>query len=61
MPYSVRARPHAPVAVPIGWDALSKVKGADQWTIDDTESLIDHAASPEIAGWGFADQTLPEY
>ncbi|MFN3819449.1 DNA ligase D [Blastomonas sp.] len=61
MPYSVRARPHAPVAVPIGWEALAKVKSAGQWTIDDRETLLERAAAPELRGWCFAKQALPEY
>ncbi|WP_420475758.1 DNA ligase D [Noviherbaspirillum sp. ST9] len=32
-PYSVRARPGLPVAVPIGWDELDVIKGAAEWTI----------------------------
>ncbi len=32
-PYSTRARPGAPVAVPIDWSELGKLKGADQYTV----------------------------
>src|SRR3546814_15790166 len=31
MPYSVRAREHAPVAAPIGWDALAAADSAGHW------------------------------
>ncbi|WP_373488564.1 DNA ligase D [Blastomonas sp.] len=61
MPYSVRARPHAPVAVPIGWERLAETKSASQWTIDDREALLERAAGPELRGWCFAVQTLPAY
>lgn len=59
MPYSARAREQAPVAVPIGWDALADVAKAGQWTIEDSDELLERAASPELKGWGFARQTLP--
>lgn len=61
MPYSARARPHAPVAVPIGWDALAKAESASRYTIDDGAMLLKRAAAPDLQGWGFAAQTLPEY
>lgn len=61
MPYSARARENAPVAVPIGWDALAEVTQAGHWTIKDTEDLLARAASPELKGWGFANQTLPDF
>jgi len=61
MPYSARARPHAPVAVPIGWEALAEAKSASQYTIDDCGVLLERAARSDLQGWGFAAQALPEY
>jgi len=61
MPYSARAREQAPVAVPIGWDALADVDKAGQWTIKDAEDLLARAAGPELKGWGFASQALPDF
>jgi len=61
LPYSARAREGAPVAVPIGWDALADVKGAAAWSIKDTDELIKRAASADLKSWGFAAQTLPTY
>ena len=61
MPYSARAREQAPVAVPIGWDALADVEKAGHWTIKDGEDLLERAASPELKGWGFANQVLPDF
>ena len=61
MPYSARARENAPVAVPIGWDALGDVERASQWTIRDAEELLERAAGPDLKGWGFASQALPDF
>ncbi|MHA4835077.1 DNA ligase D [Sphingopyxis sp. MSC1_008] len=61
MPYSARAREQAPVAVPIGWDALADVEKAGHWTIKDADELLERAASPELKGWGFASQSLPDF
>ena len=59
MPYSARAREGAPVAVPIGWDALADVAKAGAWSIRDAADLLDRAAAPDLKGWGFASQILP--
>lgn len=60
MPYSGRAREQAPVAAPIGWDALADVETAGRWTIADAGELLERAAGPELKGWGFASQKLPD-
>ena len=59
MPYSARARDGAPVAVPIGWDALADVTKAGAWSIKDVADLLNRAASPDLKGWGIASQLLP--
>lgn len=61
MPWSARARENAPVAVPIGWDALADVEKAGAWTIKDADELLDRAAGPDLKGWGFASQSLPDF
>jgi bifunctional non-homologous end joining protein LigD len=61
LPYSARAREGAPVAVPIGWDALADVKGAGAWSIKDADELIARAVGLDLKGWGFAAQALPTY
>ena len=33
-PFSLRARPGAPVAVPVGWDELAHIRKADRFTLD---------------------------
>ena len=60
LPYSARARVGAPVAVPIAWGELKAMKDAHPFSIGDAKRLLDRARSKSLAGWGFAQQTLPE-
>jgi bifunctional non-homologous end joining protein LigD len=61
LPYSARARAGAPVAAPIAWSELKDFKDAHPFSIGDAKRLIDRAASKTLAGWGFAEQALPEF
>ncbi|MDZ4308114.1 DNA ligase D [Allopontixanthobacter sp.] len=60
LPYSARARSGAPVAVPISWDEIKDVAGANAFSIGDAAVLQKHAKSGPLAGWGHADQSLPD-
>ena len=60
LPYTVRARPNAPVAVPVTWDELEDIDTAARFTIQDADELLERAASPSLKGWGIAKQSLPE-
>ncbi|MFL6779959.1 MAG: DNA ligase D [Sphingomicrobium sp.] len=60
MPYSARAREGAPVAAPIAWEELDKIKGGNAFTIRDADHLIERAESKLLAGWGQAKQKLPK-
>ena len=60
LPYSARARENAPVAVPIAWSELKEMKSAHPFGIGDAKKLIERAEGKGLAGWGFADQALPD-
>jgi len=60
MPYSARARAAAPVAVPISWEELKGIDTAARWHVGDAAELIERARSRQLAGWGIADQRLPD-
>jgi bifunctional non-homologous end joining protein LigD len=61
MPYSVRARPGAPVATPIAWSEVGTVKGGGHFTLEDRAELIERASGTLLKGWGVAGQPLPDY
>ena len=60
MPYSARAREGAPVAAPVSWNELKTLDDARGFTIGDAQRLYDRAKSKSLAGWGFAEQRLPD-
>jgi bifunctional non-homologous end joining protein LigD len=60
LPYAARARSGAPVAVPIAWGELKGFDNAHPFSISDTKRLLDRAQGKGLAGWGFAEQTLPD-
>jgi bifunctional non-homologous end joining protein LigD len=60
MPYSARAREGAPVSAPIAWEELDEYQGGNHFTINDADELLDRASSKLLAGWGQANQALPD-
>jgi bifunctional non-homologous end joining protein LigD len=60
LPYVARARAGAPVAAPVSWTELRDIDKASRWGVRDAAELIARAGSRELAGWGVADQVLPD-
>jgi len=60
LPYVARARSGAPVAAPVTWTELRDIDNAHRWGVRDGAELLERANSRELAGWGFADQVLPD-
>jgi bifunctional non-homologous end joining protein LigD len=60
MPYSARARPGAPVAAPISWKEMETIETPARFHIGDAAELVKRASSKALAGWGRADQSLPD-
>ncbi len=60
LPYSARARDNAPVAVPIAWGELKAIESAHPFSMADAGQLLTRARTKGLAGWGFAEQHLPD-
>ena len=60
MPFSARARSGAPVAAPVSWTELRDIDTAARWHVGDRDELLARAGSRALAGWGVADQVLPD-
>jgi bifunctional non-homologous end joining protein LigD len=58
MPWSLRAREGAPVAVPVSWDELGAAENAAAMTIQDLPRIAKRAS--RLRGWAEGDQSLPE-
>ena len=48
------------MANPIAWGELKQFDNAHPFDIGDARRLLDRAESKSLAGWGFAEQDLPD-
>jgi bifunctional non-homologous end joining protein LigD len=60
-PYSTRARPSAPVAVPLAWGELSSLKAANQYTVKNIAQRLSKLGADPWAGMGRSRQALPKF
>ncbi|KEQ53729.1 DNA ligase D [Sphingobium chlorophenolicum] len=60
MPYSVRARPGAPVAAPITWKEMESIDKPSHFGIGSAAELVRRARFKTLSGWGRASQVLPD-
>jgi bifunctional non-homologous end joining protein LigD len=59
-PYSSRAKPGAPVAVPIAWDELNARTKPDRWNVRTLPRRLKQLASDPWAGFWDVKQSLPK-
>ena len=59
-PYSTRARPGAPVSVPIAWEELKTLKAANQYTVLNLQQRLSRLRSDPWKGIGKLKQALPD-
>jgi bifunctional non-homologous end joining protein LigD len=58
-PYSTRARPGAPVSVPIAWDELKTLKSASQYTVLNIQQRLSRVRADPWKDIGKLRQVLP--
>jgi bifunctional non-homologous end joining protein LigD len=56
--FSLRARPNAPIAVPVAWSELGRVKGGDQWTATTIRTRLRRLKADPWAGYWTSRQRL---
>ncbi|WP_428408712.1 DNA ligase D [Hyphococcus sp.] len=57
-PYSLRARPGAPVATPVSWRELAKVEAANAYTLDNIGARLAHLKSDPWKGYDDLRQSI---
>ncbi|HZT27732.1 MAG TPA: non-homologous end-joining DNA ligase [Pseudolabrys sp.] len=60
-PYSTRARPGAPVAVPLSWTELSSLKAANQYTVRNISQRLSRLRTDPWADMSRCRQALPRF
>jgi bifunctional non-homologous end joining protein LigD len=60
-PYSTRARPGAPVAVPLAWSELGSLRAANQYTVKNISQRLSKLGFDPWAGMARSRQGLPKF
>jgi bifunctional non-homologous end joining protein LigD len=60
-PYSTRARPGAPVSVPIDWSELKSLKSANQYTVQNLMQRLSRQRKDPWLNIGRTNQQLPKF
>ena len=60
-PYSTRARPGAPVSVPIDWSELKSLKSANQYTVQNLLQRMSRLRKDPWVNIGRTKQQLPKF
>jgi bifunctional non-homologous end joining protein LigD len=60
LPWTVRARENAPVAMPITWTELEVIESPSQFTILQLDDILERANSRSLSDWGTTRQPLPQ-
>jgi bifunctional non-homologous end joining protein LigD len=60
-PYSTRARPGAPVSMPIDWSELGSLKSADQYTVKNAMQRLSRQRKDPWSTIGRIKQALPNF
>ena len=61
VPYSTRARPGAPVAMPVSWSEFGRLKSGNRYTVQNAMQRLDRAKKDPWAGIGRVKQAPPEF
>lgn len=60
LPFTVRARENAPVAMPVNWGELEDIESAAAFKISDTKAILARAQMKPVLAWGKSMQSLPD-
>lgn len=61
LPFTVRARENAPVAMPVTWAELEDINSPATFKLTDQEMIVKRAASAAMKKWGTYRQPLPSF